>query len=323
MIDRFHLLYDSGVGKDILSKNPNLTTEHIDLLYNASVKQNPLRYAQLEVIENLGRYPKLTEEQFMRYYNEADFLDLKYLSRNPHLTTEQIDLLYETEGASKNKLSQWPKLTEEQFMRFFKDKDVKKPLLSYNSNLTTEQIDLLYDYGNDVGDRLNPNDDVRRFLVQKSKLTDEQFMRFFNDKSLENTKLAKNPHLTPEQIDLLYKTREEDIMENLARYPKLTEEQFMRFFNEHYKNLLAQNRNLTPKQIDLLYWVLGNLSGNVNVKANLARYSKLSEEQFMRLFNDDDYLENKHRYKNQLAMNPSINPLPNRQFASGIFNWRW
>ena len=101
MIDRFHLLYDSGVGKDILSKNPNLTTEQIDLLYNASVKQNPLRYAQLEVIENLGRYPKLTEEQFMRYYNEADFLDLKYLSRNPHLTTEQIDLLYETERASK------------------------------------------------------------------------------------------------------------------------------------------------------------------------------------------------------------------------------
>ena len=121
-LDRFELLYGSGVSKDTLSKNTNLTTEQIDLLYNASVKQNPLRYVQLEVIENLGRYPKLTEEQFMRYYNEADFLDLKYLSRNPHLTTEQIDLLYETEGESKEKISRFPKLTDNHFLRFYYDK---------------------------------------------------------------------------------------------------------------------------------------------------------------------------------------------------------
>ncbi len=238
-LDRFKLLYDSGVSKDALSQNPNLTTEQIDLLYKTREE---------DIMENLGRYPKLTEEQFMRYYNEADFLDLKYLSRNPHLTTEQIDLLYETEGASKNKLAQWTKLTEEQFMRFFKDKDVKKPLLSYNSNLTTEQIDFLYDYANDYVGRLNPNDDVKRFLVQKSKLTDEQFMRFFNDKDLPNRKLAKNPHLTPEQIDLLYKTKDEDIMENLARYPKLTDEQFMRAFNDGQtsKDFLAMNPSINP-----------------------------------------------------------------------------
>jgi len=297
-LDRFKLLYDSGVSKDILSQNPNLTTEQIDLLYKTREE---------DIMENLGRYPKLTEEQFMRYYNESDFLDLKYLSRNPHLTTEQIDLLYETEGASKNKLAQWAKLTEEQFMRFFKDKDVKKPILSYNSNLTTEQIDFLYDYANDYVES-NPYDDVKRFLVLKSKLTDEQFMRFFNDKDLPNRKLAKNPHLTPEQIDLLYKTRDEEIMENLARFPKLTEEQFMRAFNDKDNNYLATNRYLTPKQIDLLY--------QNDERESLARFPKLTDEQFMRAFNDGQ------TSKDYLALNPSINPVK-QPFTSGIFNWKW
>jgi len=310
-LDRFELLYGSGVSKDTLSKNTNLTTEQIDLLYNASVKQNPLRYVQLEVIENLGRYPKLTEEQFMRYYNEADFLDLKYLSRNPHLTTEQIDLLYETEGASKNKLSQWPKLTEEQFMRFFKDKDVKKPILSYNSNLTTEQIDLLYDYGNDDAGRLNRNDDVRRFLVQKSKLTDEQFMRFFNDEDFNKDYLAMNPHLTPEQIDLLYDAGVDK--EYLAASPKLTDEQFMRFFNDEdfAKVYLTLNPNLTTEQIDLLYQTEGVS------KENIARFPKLTDNQFLRFYYDKG-----KTIINSLALNPSINPAK-QPFVSGIFNWKW
>ena len=319
MIDRFQLLYDNedvfGVSKVILSTNSNLTTEQIDLLYKTRDE---------DIMENLGRYSKLTEEQFMRFYNEADFLDLKFLSRNPHLTTEQIDLLYETEGASKNKLAQWPKLTEEQFMRFFKDKDVKKPLLAYNSNLTTEQIDFLYDYANNYVGRLNPNDDIKRLLVQKSKLTDEQFTRFFNDKDLPNRNLAKNPHLTPEQIDLLYKGEDMKTNENLARYSKLTEEQFMRFFNkvedsrfglqDVNKLYLSANPNLTPEQIDLLY------NTEEVEKHYLARFPKLTDEQFMRFLDDRDLQRQVREY---LAQNPSINPTPSQTFASGIFNWKW
>ena len=79
--------------------------------------------------------------------------------------------------------------------------------------------------------------------------------------------------------------------------------------SQNLKGYLSQNPNLTPEQIDLLYDAGA-------AKDYLARHSKLTEEQFMRFFNDKDF------DKNHLARNPSINPA-NQQFASGIFNWRW
>ncbi len=71
------------------------------------------------------------------------------------------------------------------------------------------------------------------------------------------------------------------------------------------------NVNLTTEQIDLLYQTEG-----VD-KDNLAQYSKLTDEQFMRFFNDE-FVNN-----NYLAQNPSINAPANQPFASGIFNWKW
>ena len=75
---------------------------------------------------------------------------------------------------------------------------------------------------------------------------------------------------------------------------------------------LSRNPNLTPEQIDLLYYTKG-----VD-KKNLALKPRLTDEQFLRAFNDGSVLIKYH-----LAQNPSINPLANQQFASGIFNWRW
>ena len=68
----------------------------------------------------------------------------EYLGLNPNLTTEQIDLLYQTQGVDKEYLARYSKLTEEQFMRLFNDEDLNKKYLSQNRNLTPEQIDLLY-----------------------------------------------------------------------------------------------------------------------------------------------------------------------------------
>ena len=138
-------------------------------------------------------------------------------------------------------------------------------------------------------------------------------MRFFNEEDFNKDYLALNPNLTPEQIDLLYQDNRVG-KKNLARYPKLTEEQFMRFFNDQdlNKNFLAQNRNLTTEQIDLLYQ-----TEDVN-KNFLALKPRLTDEQFLRAFNDGRIL-----IKYNLAQNPSINPLSNQPFASGIFNWRW
>ena len=91
-LDRFQLLYDWGVDKRLLARNPNLTPEQIDLLQGLD-----LTY---ELKKNLARYPKLTEEQFMRFFNDKDSEDAEWsldlvkihLTQNPNLTTEQIDL---------------------------------------------------------------------------------------------------------------------------------------------------------------------------------------------------------------------------------------
>ena len=73
---------------------------------------------------------------------------------------------------------------------------------------------------------------------------------------------------------------------------------------------LTRNTNLTEEQIDLLYKTEG-----VD-KDYLAKYSKLTDEQFMRFFNDEDY-------NDYLAQNPSINPDSEQVFTKGLFNWRW
>ena len=64
-------------------------------------------------------------KHYRRFFND-ELVDKKYLSQNPHLTEEQIDLLYQDKGVDKDYLARYPKLTEEQFMRFFalSDRDV-------------------------------------------------------------------------------------------------------------------------------------------------------------------------------------------------------
>ena len=110
----------------------------------------------------------------------------KYLAHNPNLTTEQIDLLYSTEGVRQGFLLRHSKLTDEQFNRFFNDPRVDKDYLARNPNLTPEQIDLLYS---------NEGVDID-LLAQYPKLTDEQFNRFFHE-SVSNKELSVNPSINP------------------------------------------------------------------------------------------------------------------------------
>ena len=188
MIDRFQLLYEYDGGDlgvwDSLTRNTNLTEEQIDLLYQTKgVDKN-----------YLAQYPKLTEEQFMRFFNDEIVWNKNYFAKNPHLTEEQIDFLYQTEGVDKNYLAQYPKLTEEQFMRFFNDEVVNKDYLAHNPNLTEEQIDLLY--------KIEGVD--KDYLAQHTKLTDEQFMRFFNDEDYIDY-LAQNPSINPDSEQVFTK----------------------------------------------------------------------------------------------------------------------
>ena len=128
----------------------------------------------------------------MRFFNASLGRINDYLSANPNLTSEQIDLLYEIGGKGgnvnlKRNLARYPKLSEEQFMRFFNHEDFDKDYLSQNPNLTPKQIDLLYQTKGADKD----------YLAQYPKLTDEQFLRFFNDEDVRNTHLTQNPSINP------------------------------------------------------------------------------------------------------------------------------
>jgi len=234
-LDRFQLLSLLGVDKDYFTQNPNLTPEQIDILYQTKGVNKDF----------LAQYPKLSEEQFMRFFNDKD-VNKKYLAQNRNLTPEQIDILYQTKGVNKENLAQYPKLTEEQFMRFFNASStsvlgVNKDYLAKNRYLTPKQIDLLY-YTKGV---------MKKYLAQYPKLTNEQFMRFFNDKDFDKDYLTHNRNLTPKQIDLLYQTKGGFMganIDNLARYPKLTDEQFQRIAvqTSAQRNFLAMNPSINP-----------------------------------------------------------------------------
>ena len=60
-------------------------------------------------------------DRFQLLYDLEDRGVWDSLARNTNLTEEQIDFLYQTEGVDKDNLARYPKLTEEQFMRFFND----------------------------------------------------------------------------------------------------------------------------------------------------------------------------------------------------------
>jgi hypothetical protein len=77
-VDRFQLLYDSGVGKNYLSQNPNLTPEQIDLLYQT---KGGFMGAN---IDDLARYPKLTDEQFQRIAVHTS-AQRNFLAMNPSI----------------------------------------------------------------------------------------------------------------------------------------------------------------------------------------------------------------------------------------------
>ena len=72
-------------------------------------------------------------DRFKLLYNSGANKNSLALNRN--LTTEQIDLLYQTDGADKHNLSRYSQLTNEQFMRFFNDEFVNNNYLAQNPSI--------------------------------------------------------------------------------------------------------------------------------------------------------------------------------------------
>ena len=65
-------------------------------------------------------------DRFQLLYDLGDMNVWDSLARNPNLTEEQIDLLYQNDGTNLNYLAIYPKLTDEQFMRLFGDEDLQE-----------------------------------------------------------------------------------------------------------------------------------------------------------------------------------------------------
>ncbi len=251
------------------SKNPNLTSRQIDRVIAWGKKGGNLH-------DNLALNAKLSDEQFKRIDHKKTRWNL---TNNKQLTTEQIDSLYEdalkdASETDRDYLAQNPKLTEKQFERFWVgDEDYKKgsyPIgqghqsyLSDNPHLTEDQIDRLMKH---------PDAD-KEGLSQYPKLTDEQFDELWNEEYGENDEihshhyrgyLAKNPNITPDQIDRLYRSGKKDNathirLWNLFQHSQLTDAQFQQFFDEIIEDVkpqqyLAQNPSINPEPKEEKDW---------------------------------------------------------------------
>jgi uncharacterized protein YneF (UPF0154 family) len=334
-MNRFDSIYQHWVephqdNYDTLPANPNLTPAQIDLLFIQGVSDS-LDHNRW-VKERLAEHSKLTPQQFQHLFDEYGYRD--HLAMNPNLTTEQIDLIYSTPSVDTRLLGAYSKLTEEQVNRFLNDDEMVRDnvidFLAQNPHLTSDQIDLIY----------NMEGVDKSSLGWSSKLTDEQFNRCFNDPDIDHEDLATNPNLTSEQIDLLYQKggRYADVnradsvnmvRKNLSTHAKLNDEQVALYLLSSLQSTLqnlAQNPHLTPDQIDLLYD-----EGNENTydeydaflrkrRQTLAEHSvNLTDDQWARFVNDPDF---EKTYLQKLALNPSINPLSQRN-RTGIINWMW
>ena len=332
-MDRFDSIYqqwsDSAVNSyDTLPANPNLTPSQIDLL---------LVYAEGDgahgknIKEQIAAHSDLTPAQFQKLFTEYGFKD--ELTQNPHLTTDQIDLLYSTNSGDTRLLGAYSKLTEAQFNRFVNDDQMIREsginFLIHNPHLTAKQIDFLY----------NTSPRSANDLASYSKLTDKQFENFLASGWV--VELSDNSNLTTEQIDrLMVRMDVEDdwrVLQGIATNAKLTNKQVERIISGEWEycfaNDLRKNPNLTSEQVTMLFKpTQDELEGECDEPdfSLLARHANLTDDQW-RFFDDDinvvkrgdgTVLREVSNYLQQLALNPSINPLKG-EFSTGIFNWSW
>lgn len=258
--EQFNRVLATNTTLDRLARNSHLTSEQIDRLDKIGGRADTIG----GVKERLAEHSKLTKEQFTRFFQSRE--GRKALGKNRHLTTEQIDTLYKDEAVDKDFLAARSLLTQRQFNRFFNDPNFDQVYLTINSRLTTEQIDRIYQAEKGRGtEKYN-----LQHLASHSKLTEEQFTLFLKNDRVSQTALAKNPHLTPEQIDLLYGESDSQgrgfvdtytVRQSLARKSHLTDDQWARFvnhpdFENHYLQKLARNPSINPDfRIGIINWM--------------------------------------------------------------------
>lgn len=306
MLDRFGILLESTADVEYLAKNPNLTSEQVQILWDMFLEDN------LELgFKNLAQVAPLTDKQF-RYLANLD-VGLENLAQNPNLTTGQVDMMLAFMNADEDKklypvLSAWPPLTDEQIDKLEGLGQILPNFLplqhiAQNEHLTSKQIDRIF----------RIDEDFWASLSHYSPLTDEQFDLIITQAHISMSGLTQNENLTPAQIDKIFASNRwgEVDADFLAANPPLTNEQFNRLFEAH-KEYLTENEHLEAYQVDRLL----NFYPTIDMD-EMAKYNPLTDEQFMVLFEDED---DEGVNKNSLAVNPSLN-IMQKKGELGLLNW--
>ena len=293
---------------DVIKLNPNLSADQIDYFLQLPIHTKRELEMNHVFFQSIAKSCILTDPQFERLFNMADanqsFEGLgdannilsKGLCRNSRLTLAQTEKILNDFNSHKNSILQFLRFTDEQFLTF-----VETP--------TTHGV------------------------IQPSAMMKSPYAAFDGKTSYIRAwrRLVKNPSLTPEQSDLLYKTlikmetnSEAGTSDSytqrywrwFARRQHLTMEQFSQLSRFVSSIEFAENPNLSEEQIQFL---LTKISTDAD---DIAMYGKFSDDIFEDLFYGRTVANADSDSKIYLAVNPNIN-LTSRYTRSGLFNWMW
>lgn len=293
---------------DVIKLNPNLSADQIDYFLQLPIHTKRELEMNHVFFRSIAKSCILTDPQFERLFNMADanqsFEGLgdannilsKGLCRNSRLTPAQTETVLNDSNSHKNSILRFLRFTDEQFLTF-----VETP--------TTHGV------------------------IQPNAMMKSPYAAFDGKTSYNRAwrRLVKNPSLTPEQSDLLYKTLikmethseagtsahyTERYWRWFARRQHLTMEQFSQLSGFVSSNEFSENPNLSEEQIQLL---LTKISTDAD---DIAMYGKFSDDIFEDLFYGRTTASDVDGSKIYLAVNPNIN-WTSRYTRSGLFNWMW
>ena len=287
-----------------ISLNRNLTSQQIDYFLN--LPNIWLLDVEMDILSNLASRCKLTNEQFeffsspqprpvwmdVKYKQDKDSILLNQLCRNSQLSSYQLEkLLDNAEVRSRNLLQKHP-LTTAQF---------KKIITHFNKGMQSRYLALM---------EVKDEERIYQRLVKNPYLTEEQsnqVTQYFN----------QFKYMSQYNIDSTNTLR---IVKWMSRRQHLTDALFAKLLKLNGKDnsiakYLAENPNLTQSQYLTLEIQFKDLHNDLAFHTNFQTAPKLFDWLFTRT--------SKQYLRSWVAENTTINPLKPREFASGLFNWKW
>tara|TARA_R100000900_G_scaffold111748_1_gene87197 strand:+ start:216 stop:1469 length:1254 start_codon:yes stop_codon:yes gene_type:complete len=288
-----------------ISLNKNLSSQQIDYFLNLP----NIRFldVEMDILSNLASRCKLTNEQFeffsspsarpvwmdVKYKKEKDSILLNQLCRNSNLNSYQLEkLLDNAEVRSRNLLQKHP-LTTAQF---------KKIITHFNKGMQSRYLALM---------EVKDEDRIYQRLVKNPYLTEEQSNQVTH--YFTNSPLMSQYNIESAKTQRIVKWMSRRQHLSNALFGKLLELNEKDNFSVKH---LAENPNLTQNQYLLLH-AFDGLRDDLAFHTNFQVAPKLFDWLFNPMLQSERYI------RSWVAENTTINPLKPREFASGLFNWKW